>query len=919
MPIVVGGVPNPAPFAPTLLTPATASYLNLATTPEFSWVYNPAQVGRTQTGWALRRKISGAASYVFWDKSTAAWQSTLVYNTGATGSYTFAAGDWTDGRVYNWSVSTKDANGSSAFATDFTVNAQATPSVTVTSPAGTTTSATPTVSWTPTLPSGISQTSYRAVIYTAAQYGAATFTPGTGPSVWDSGVVSTAYVFSVALATIPVYLPNSTVYRAYVRITETGGQTSKWAYSAFTTSYTEPKQPTVTVTPVNGDTTTYPHFSLAIQGHDNLLSATDAAPTRGLGTWKEDANCVVASTTKGLTLEAIDSATMSAETASGASGYAVSGSTQYTGIASFEAVTAKRSCTVGMTWYASTGASLSTSTGTAVTDTTTGITNASVTATSPALAAFAELVATVKTANGELTPPSTPTVTPEGTTGSTTYSYEVVATNAYGSTKPSTSGSTTTGNATLSSTNYNRVAWGGVSLPAGSTGNLVYDSNLTNAIAAVGPTWKFLNGGTVGTTDGDFTVSGAGTNAAKWIYRGKGVAQSFIGPCSAPIDVTPDATYMVSATLTVPATTVNPTHLGIIVGKPTNPTSFYQYTYGTVGVNHLTMQYIPGAGVTQISLMCYQNGATVPAGAEVTWSTIQITETSTVQTYAPGPLWTYDVYREVTTTYKQIGSTTALAFDDTGQAASGTPPTANTTGERHIVTAAGIFHGTDKTWGPGGFVGHQKATALRSDTQYVRGASPKNPASFTSLHQTLTISDPEVICTQTYSYSVRVLVVKSAGADVVSPAAVTTDAKVTSTRWWEMDPTDPSTAAQAQVLHFQPQVTEQSTAHLVMGQSTPNVISNAMGGTDGMVTFWTGTIESYKGLVALLRSQKVLFISDPFGDQYGVTYARFGPQTGGLSAGVGNRVKDVTVQPSTAAAPVRTLQATFVAQPRPPV
>lgn len=911
MPIVVGGVPNPAPFAPTLLTPATASYLNLATTPEFSWVYNPAQVGRTQTGWALRRKISGAASYVFWDKSTAAWQSTLVYNTGATGSYTFAAGDWTDGRVYNWSVSTKDANGSSAFATDFTVNAQATPSVTVTSPAGTTTSATPTVSWTPTLPSGISQTSYRAVIYTAAQYGAATFTPGTGPSVWDSGVVSTAYVFSVALATIPVYLPNSTVYRAYVRITETGGQTSKWAYSAFTTSYTEPKQPTVTVTPVNGDTTTYPHFSLAIQGHDNLLSATDAAPTRGLGTWKEDANCVVASTTKGLTLDAIDSATMSAETASGTSGYAVSGSTQYTGIASFEAVTAKRSCTVGMTWYASTGASLSTSTGTAVTDTTTGITNASVTATSPALAAFAELVATVKTATGELTSPNTPTVTPEGTTGSTTYSYEVVATNAYGSTKPSTAGSTTTGNATLSSTNYNRVAWSAVPLPDGSTGNLVYDSNLTNAIAAVGPTWKFT--ATVGTAAGDFNVSGAGTDTAVVVYHGSGSAGGFYNVKSQLIAVTPGVTYALSALI------ASPTGSPYIAITDSSGISAHAYAAGG-GVATLTSAaYVPAAGVTSCRVICDVDDATVPTSQTITWSHIQLTETSTVQTYAPGPLWTYDVYREVTTTYKQIGSTTALAFDDTGQAASGTPPTANTTGERHIVSAAGIFHGTDKTWGPGGFISHQKATALRSDTQYVRGASPKSPASFTSLHQTLTISDPEVICTQTYSYSVRVLVVKSSGADVVSPAAVTTDAKVTSTRWWEMDPTDPSTAAQAQVLHFQPQVTEQSTAHLVMGQSTPNVISNAMGGTDGMVTFWTGTIESYKGLVALLRSQKVLFISDPFGDQYGVTYARFGPQTGGLSAGVGNRVKDVTVQPSTAAAPVRTLQATFVAQPRPPV
>ena len=63
-----------------------------------------------------------------------------------------------------------------------------------------------------------------------------------------------------------------------------------------------------------------------------------------------------------------------------------------------------------------------------------------------------------------LTAPSAPTVTNVGTTGTTTYSYEVIAIDAaHGYTAASASGSTTTGNATLSTTNFNRISWSPVS------------------------------------------------------------------------------------------------------------------------------------------------------------------------------------------------------------------------------------------------------------------------------------------------------------------------------------------------------------------------------------------------------------------------------------------------------------------------
>jgi hypothetical protein len=89
------------------------------------------------------------------------------------------------------------------------------------------------------------------VVYTAAQYGVGGFTPGTSPSTWDSGVVGT----STASADSAV-LTNA-VYRFYVQITQTGGQTSAWQFSAFTINTTPPSTPTLGAAsdPVTAETT----------------------------------------------------------------------------------------------------------------------------------------------------------------------------------------------------------------------------------------------------------------------------------------------------------------------------------------------------------------------------------------------------------------------------------------------------------------------------------------------------------------------------------------------------------------------------------------------------------------------------------------------------------------------------------------
>src|SRR6185369_15498048 len=78
---------------------------------------------------------------------------------------------------------------------------------------------------------------------------------------------------------------------------------------------------------------------------------------------------------------------------------------------------------------------------------------------------YGPLVITVYDDLPPLTAPDAPTVTPSGTAGAATWRYKIVAKKV--STEQfsaaSAQGTTTTGNATLTSTNYNRIAWTAVS------------------------------------------------------------------------------------------------------------------------------------------------------------------------------------------------------------------------------------------------------------------------------------------------------------------------------------------------------------------------------------------------------------------------------------------------------------------------
>lgn len=106
-------------------------------------------------------------------------------------------------------------------------------------------------------------------------------------------------------------------------------------------------------------------------------------------------------------------------------------------------------------------------------------------------------------------PPAAPTVTPSGTPGVTSYSYRVVAVAGTKVTDASAAGSTTTGNATLTGSDFNRVAW---SAPAGAVG--VTEYRVYRSVG--GATQGLIGTVAVGTTQFDDTgLAAAGSVPAQ--------------------------------------------------------------------------------------------------------------------------------------------------------------------------------------------------------------------------------------------------------------------------------------------------------------------------------------------------------------------------------------------------------------------
>ena len=106
----------------------------------------------------------------------------------------------------------------------------------------------------------------------------------------------------------------------------------------------------------------------------------------------------------------------------------------------------------------------------------------------------------------QLATPGAPTVTPTGTTGAQRWDYTITAVNAYGGeTLASSAGTTATGNATLTSGNYNHVTWSAVS---GATSYKIYRTYTTGATS---PTTTGLVGSTTTLSFDDTGLAAAGS------------------------------------------------------------------------------------------------------------------------------------------------------------------------------------------------------------------------------------------------------------------------------------------------------------------------------------------------------------------------------------------------------------------------
>jgi hypothetical protein len=386
-----------APGAPTLTAPGVNAYVDATGTINFSASYNSLD-GSAQNAYAFRIKTGG--SYQYWNATSGALQSSIVWNTVSTpagGSFTLAmpGGTLTNGNTYNWSMASQESFGSlqGPFASDSTFGAQTTPILNVTGPSGTVTDAMPIITWTTTPAGGTSQINYRIVIETGS-YGTV---PGSGTTVWDSGTVTSG----ANNAQVAVSLANNTTFRAFVQVQETGAQASAWQFATFSVAYDQPAVPTLTVTPDVDPITGCARMAVTVQGHDNLLSLADGSFEGSLGTWTAVSGCTILdSTTQSLDgsysvkLTASTSGSMIAGTAK----YTVLPSTQYTIMASFRAGTAARNCTVSVLFYNSSNTLLATVTSTTVADSSAGWAGALLTTTAPSTAVSAALEVTVASA-----------------------------------------------------------------------------------------------------------------------------------------------------------------------------------------------------------------------------------------------------------------------------------------------------------------------------------------------------------------------------------------------------------------------------------------------------------------------------------------------------------------------------------------
>ena len=274
------------------------------------------------------------------------------------------------------------------------------PTLTVNSPSGTiTTTSFPSITWTYSDTEGDAQSAYEIKVFDSATYTSGSFSVDSSTGAVETGIIAS----SNNGQTLEVDLANNTTYRAYVRVAHTIGANylwSDWAYSQFTLSIDAPAEPTVTAYYESAEKA----IAVTIYGRTNMLTPNQASLETNTTGWEASSNCAIARSTSqyssgvaSLSLTASASGDMTASTTS-ATAVTITPNHYFSARAEFKSGSSARSVYVGIRWLTSAGATISTSYGTAVTDSSTAWTAASYSAVAPATAGKAQVFVKVASA-----------------------------------------------------------------------------------------------------------------------------------------------------------------------------------------------------------------------------------------------------------------------------------------------------------------------------------------------------------------------------------------------------------------------------------------------------------------------------------------------------------------------------------------
>lgn len=281
------------------------------------------------------------------------------------------------------------------------VDLNAAPTVAAPTITGATSTTRPNVSWVYSDADGDPQTRYRVKVFSAAQYGAAGFTPDGSTATWDSA----DQYGSLDNADVAVNLINGTTYRAYVKVGQDWAGPegdvwwSSWAFAGFTIAVVPPVAPALTATL----DATLPGYRvlLDVLAPINLATLNQSSLETDTAGWAALANCSISRSTAfavdgaaSLQMSSTAAGTMTAEWSTRPT---VRAGATYTAFATVRSAAAARTVRAGIRWYDQAGALIgSTVFGTGLTSATASNITPSVTVAAPANAYTAAVVLEVQ-------------------------------------------------------------------------------------------------------------------------------------------------------------------------------------------------------------------------------------------------------------------------------------------------------------------------------------------------------------------------------------------------------------------------------------------------------------------------------------------------------------------------------------------